>query len=135
MDDEISDEVKKEWSKWIAGAERFNVFEVPRCYHEKIKGDVEVTLIGFSDASKKGYAAVLYLRVYDVASGVATSNLVASKTRVAPLEEQTIPRLELLAALILARLLARVRQILHGSVQIEREYCFSDAAVALSCVS
>ena len=63
-DDKVSEEVKTEWKRWITGAERFNVFKVPRCYHERIKkGDVNVMLVGFSDASKKGYAAVLYIRV------------------------------------------------------------------------
>ena len=43
-------------------------------------------LVGFSDASKKGYAAVLYIRVQD-RDGEVTVNLVASKTRVTLLEE------------------------------------------------
>ena len=37
-----------------------------------------------------------------------------SKTRVAPLVKQTIPRLELLLALILARLIASVKTVLEG---------------------
>ena len=40
--------------------------------------------------------------------------LLASKTRVAPLVKQTIPRLELLLALILARLIASVKTVLEG---------------------
>ena len=84
--------MKKEWKRWIAGAEQFNVFKVPRCYHVRIKkNDVSVMLVGFSDASKKGYAAVLYIRVQD-RDGEVTVNLVASKTRMAPIEEQSIPR-------------------------------------------
>ena len=57
----------------------------------------------FSDASKLAYAAVVYVRTcYE--NGLIDVKLVASKSRVAPLKTQTIPRLELLGALILARL-------------------------------
>ena len=58
---------------------------------------------GFSDASEKGYGAVVYLRT-EYEDGTVEVNLVSSKTRVAPLKRQTIPRLELLGANILARL-------------------------------
>ena len=89
--DQISDEIKAEWKKWVEGAKKCNVFEIPRCYHARLKeGDVEVTLVGFSDASKKGYAAVLYIRVRDSVSDVVTVNIVASKTRVAPIDEVSI---------------------------------------------
>ena len=58
---------------------------------------------GFSDASEQTFAAVVYLRaVYP--DGTITTRLVAAKTRVAPIKKQSIPRLELLGALILARL-------------------------------
>ena len=60
-------------------------------------------LHGFSDASEKAYAAVVYMRsCYD--NGTVDVKLVTSKSRVAPLSKQSIPRLELLGALILARL-------------------------------
>ena len=39
--------------------------------------------------------------------------LVASKSRVAPVKELTIPRLELLAALALARLITHVKEALE----------------------
>ena len=58
-------------------------------------------------------------------------NLVASKTRVAPLVEQSIPRLELLGALILSRLIEKILDVLQKTVVIEKEYCLVDSAVAL----
>ena len=65
-------------------------------------------LVGFSDASEDAYAACVYL-VCRNDEKVVSSSLVVSKTRVAPLKTQTIPRLELLGAFILSRLMKRVR--------------------------
>ena len=71
---------------------------VPRCYLKEIENKEEVVshLYGFCDASRTAYAAVIYLDAQTDSNRVVT--LLASKTRVAPLKEQTIPQLELLAA-------------------------------------
>ena len=71
--------------------------KIPRCYYLPDETIVMNQIHGFSDASERAYAAVVYLRsVYR--SGNISVSLVASKTRVAPLKKQTIPRLELLGA-------------------------------------
>ena len=92
-------------------------------------------LVGFSDACERAYAAAVYLRISpkDAESAVCT-RLVVSKTRVAPLSKQTIPRLELLGALVLARLISRVREALRNKAHIDREICLTDSAVVLCWV-
>lgn len=60
-------------------------------------------------ASDRAFAAVVYLYT-EYSNGDVDVQLVASKTRVAPLKRQTIPRLELLGALVLARLVDKVYQ-------------------------
>ena len=73
---------------------------MPRCYFKSCLQPVSFELHGFSDASSQAYGAVVYLRtVYK--DGSTSSIIVASKTRMVPVRAQTIPRLELLAALIL----------------------------------
>ncbi|XP_022180904.1 uncharacterized protein LOC111041058 [Myzus persicae] len=53
-------------------------------------------LCGFCDASEKGYAAVVYLRVTDPSGAIAISvYLMGAKTKLAPMKAMTIPRLEL----------------------------------------
>ena len=63
-----------------------------------------ITLFGFRDVSTKAYAAVMYLRV-----GGIREQFVVSKTRVALTQE---PRLQLLSALLLARLVT-LKLLLH----------------------
>lgn len=64
---------------------------------------------GFSDASEKAYAAVVYVLTY-YEDGEIDVQLAASKTRVAPIKKQTIPRLELLGAHLLSKLIVAVRE-------------------------
>ena len=64
-------------------------------------------LHGFCDASKNAYAAVIYVRS-TYADGTIKMRLIASKTKIAPVKRQSIPRPELLGALILARLISVV---------------------------
>jgi hypothetical protein len=57
----------------------------------------------FCDASERTYGAVLYVRSTTGESFMV--RLACSKTRLAPVKKVTLPRLELLAALVGARLL------------------------------
>jgi len=67
----------------------------------------------FSDASKDVYAAAIYLRLEH--KGQVKSNLMIAKSRVAPIKKEqklTIPRLELMGAMLATRLLCTVRKSL-----------------------
>jgi hypothetical protein len=133
---------KLEWDEPLSGGllSRWNVLKsslyetqpisIPRCYFAVISGPfVSHTLCGFCDASLKAYAGVVYL-LSETESGPLV-RFVAAKTRVSPLKEQTIPRLELLSALLLARLLVTVAQSLEGEIELSPPRCFTDSTVAL----
>lgn len=78
-------------------------FTTPCCYSNDILDRVvSYSLCGFCDASLKAYAAVVYLHMETLSGHHVIMSLVASKTRVSPLKTQTIQRLELLSALLLA---------------------------------
>ena len=64
-------------------------------------------------------------------SEVVFTQLVSSKTRVAPANADTIPRLELLGALILARLVRNITTALEGVLKIDSIFCWLDSQIAL----
>ena len=87
-------------------------------------GGVEVTggvptLHGFCDASLQAYAVVVYLR-FETPNG----HFVAAKPCVAPIGGQTIPRLELLSALLLAKLILNVFSALKPEICIGKLFMF-----------
>jgi hypothetical protein len=77
------------------------------------------------------YAAVTYLVIRTASSTYV--RFLASKTRVAPIDKQTISRLELLSCLILARLLKDVEEALRQELQLQDSFCWTDSKVALFC--
>ncbi|XP_036140869.1 uncharacterized protein LOC118644969 [Monomorium pharaonis] len=91
---------------------------------------LEVELHGFADASERAYASVVYLRSPEEGSWRVT--LLAAKTKVAPIKPVTLPRLELCAAALLARLISQQRRALG----LERAplHCWSDSTVTLGWI-
>ncbi len=100
-DDELTGDLLKKFQALIRDILLLHSILIPRCYFDPRSRLINVKLHGFSDASIHAYSAVVYLRsVYE--NGTIQVRLVALKTQVAPLKRQSIPRLELLGALILA---------------------------------
>jgi len=100
---------------------------IDRCYFMANATPTKIQLHGFCDASVEAYAAVLYVRTVFSDNSVSMSML-ASKTRVCLLKAQTIPRLELLAAVILSRLFTAIRDYLSLPVET---FLWTDSMVIL----
>ena len=125
-DTELDSQLKARWCKLITELETVNSIRIPRCITAKM-GDEGQTheLEGFNDAWNSAYGAVVYL--VTKSQGNTHVQLIASKTRVSPLKKQTIPRLELMAALILARLISRIKKTLEPCLAISRTRCWTDS--------
>lgn len=104
-DDQLPEEIKTQWTAWCADVIQLGHIKIPRCVRDGLHGAVkEAELHIFVDASLKAYGACAYLRAFDEAGNSATS-LIVAKSRVAPIKTLTLPKLELMAAVVGARLL------------------------------
>ena len=99
-DEELKEADLREWSKWCKEAEELDEVKIPRALLNCDKVIRETTLHVFSDASQNAFGACGYLRRGFEDETVAC-RLVAGKGRV---PAQSICRLELMGALIAARL-------------------------------
>ena len=128
-DEPLTGQLLARWNTLLSGFKGV-VTSIPRCYFWSAdKSSSVCSLHGFCDASSGAYAAVVYVKVE--ASYGNCVNFVASKTRVAPVNKQTIPRLELLSALLLANLVDNVFRALNQDLVISSITCYTDSKVSL----
>lgn len=100
-DEEVPEEDAKNFKEWLRSLDDVTKLRIAR-YYGRGPDDV-MDLHVFCDASEQAYAATAYWRI-ESPDGKVVVRLVAARARVAPLKAVTIPRLELQAALIGARL-------------------------------
>lgn len=93
-----------------------------------VETSTQVHLHSFCDASAKAYGACIYLRTINL-QGHTESRLLIAKSKVAPLKQYIIPRLELYGVLILTSLLTTVQKALH--IQIHRIVLWIGASIVL----
>ena len=87
--------------------EDHELVKLPRCLKDPSPKVEELSIHTFSDASENAYAAVVCARhIYE--GGSITARLIMCKSRLALLKAVSIPRLELLVALIRLRLTRQV---------------------------
>ena len=129
-DSDLPDELLKKWKTLLADLREAVPISIPRSYAQRVEGTPSsYTLCGFCDASTQAYAAVIYLVIKsDVNIEV---KFLVSKTRVAPLQSQTIPRLELLSAFLLSKLVSSVTSSLSSTLPELALKCYTDSQVAL----
>ena len=108
-DEILPPDIVQSWGCWINGLRRQSFITVPRSI--VTQGGSEFEIHGFSDASKKAVCAAIYTVEYRESTPVNQSLLVA-KSRVAP-KDTSIPRLELIAAMTLAKLQSNVLRALE----------------------
>ncbi|XP_044751671.1 uncharacterized protein LOC123311669 [Coccinella septempunctata] len=93
---------------------------------------VRCELHGFGDTSERGYAAVAYFRFLNTAGEVSIS-FICAKSKVAPVRRISLPRLELCASLLLAKLISFIKST-YSSIKIDDIYAWSDSKVALAWI-
>ena len=100
-DDSLSSDLSIKWKDWSTELSQLSNVIIPRGLRRANPSKKELHL--FLDASKDAYASVAYL-VCHYEDDDPSSRLVASKCRVGPTKAMTIPRLELMGAILSSRL-------------------------------
>ncbi len=132
-DDEIDEKELKEWESWIQSLSQLSKIAILRCLKLNLDDEVQnVQLHSFSDASRLGYGTVSYLRLVDVNGKINVAFLIG-KSRVTPTKQVTIPRLELTAAVLAAKLSRQVEEELE--IPIESSTFWTDSTVVLQYIT
>ena len=132
-DQVVPETLHNRFTAWIKGLEELKSLKIPRSYTGVPWMDTpECQLHAFGDASPSAYGACVYLRV-KMSDGSWKSSLVIARAKVAPLKRLSLPRLELLGALLCARLVVYARQALKLKEDVVC-HCWTDSAVTLAWI-
>ncbi|XP_053699111.1 uncharacterized protein LOC128746086 [Sabethes cyaneus] len=131
-DEEIDDESFQKWTRWTKVLPMIEEIRIPRSYFgdavtDQIK-DLQLHVV--SDASKGAYGCAAYFRA--VIGGTVQCVLVTSRVKVAPLKPISVPRLELQAAVLGARIASAVRD--GHSLEIRQRFFWTDSTTVLSWI-
>ena len=104
VDPELNDMMKN----WVQDLKNIDKIKISRCVGlDQSENEDEMQLHCFCDASEEAYCAAVYIAI-KYSSGRKSSRLVAAKTKVAPLDATSVPRLELMGAVVAVKLATSV---------------------------
>ena len=128
-DEILPENLSNEWTAMMSELTKVHLIAVPRYYFGIIQSKpTKIELFGFCDASSIAFAALVYAKI--TSCGQSSIQLVCSKTRVTPLAKHSIPRLELLSCLILARLISTVQKSFSPLFNIDIMQCWTHSLAA-----
>ncbi|XP_056603915.1 uncharacterized protein LOC130420572 [Triplophysa dalaica] len=127
-DEELPVDMVAQWRRWLNDLPLLSALTIPRCLRPTPTSCLLVAqLHHFSDASELAYGAISYIRIGD------TCRLVMSKARLAPIKPVSIPRLELLAAVVATELDQHIKG--HLEIPIERTFFWTDSTIVLQYIN
>ena len=120
----------RDWQKWLRVLPCLDGLSIPRVLSNFSTAQF-LELHCFADGSAIGFGAVCYFRCFDGQN--YSCSFVAGKSRVAPSPKQTIPRLELCAAVTAVRLAKTVKN--EYNFKLDRVFFWSDSTTVLSYIN
>lgn len=129
-DDKLTEEHYERWKKWTSLFHLIDEIRVPRCYLGGLESEAyqTVQLHVFTDAGEKAYGCVAYFRFEN--GGVVQCAFIEAKAKVAPLQYLSIPRMELEAAILGARMMKSICENHSFPVLKRFLWCDSDTVVS-----
>lgn len=128
-DERLPPDLADKWQIFMAELPMLSKVKIPRYLGTYI--GYRVILCGFCDASERGYAATVYVRLV-ASDGSISVSLLGTKTKMAPMKSSTIPRLELCSAVLLARWMSRLKVTLDHKLFVTDVFAWSDSQIVLS---
>lgn len=129
-DETLSSDIGATWGQLCNDIRELNLLEIPRYYFFKTKNKVidSIELHLFSDASLRAFGTVSYFRIITRDGRIVTS-FISAKGRVAPVKQQTLPRLELMGAVLSARLSKTVLKSFNATVRLDKICLWTDSLI------
>ncbi|KAJ8722107.1 hypothetical protein PYW08_004509 [Mythimna loreyi] len=127
----VNDALSEEWNKIRSDLVTVNDIQLNRWLGTTEANKINIQIHGFSDASTRAYAAAVYMRTET--NDKVEINLIAAKTRVAPLKTISLPKLELCGALLLSKLMKQIG--LAMKIPTSDMYAWTDSSIVIAWLS
>lgn len=129
-DESVPEDIYTTWNNFYQNINDINKIKISRqVSHPHSKS---IQLHCFSDASEKAYGGAIYVRSKDMEGNYYTQ-LLCAKSRVAPLKQITIPKLELSGALLISQLSDKIKKVLK--LPIDDIFYYTDSTIVLGWIS
>ena len=125
-DSPILPQYQASWEKFVSSLETLQDIKVPRSLDMEMQKSYQIH--GFGDASENAYGAAVYITNRD--DPQFKPRLVTSKAYISPVKIETIPRLELRAAVLTVDL----TNMAAGMFEINERYYWSDSLTVLAWI-
>ncbi|XP_055589370.1 uncharacterized protein LOC129741647 [Uranotaenia lowii] len=128
-DEPVDDSTFANWKRWTNLFSRLGEVRISRPYFGQGSPETcqPIQMHTFVDASKEAYACVIYFRYFD--RGFPRCTLVGAKSKVAPVKPLSIPRLELLAAVLGTRMANYIQE--NHQLSISQRFYWTDSSTVL----
>jgi hypothetical protein len=127
-DTPVSPTISEDFKQVILGLAKVREITFPRSIQPSKRPGKPPILMVFGDGSMEAICAVAYIR-WECMDGSVECKLLTAKTRVAPKQVITIPRMELTGAILAVRLASKVKQTFQFS--FDEELYFTDSSVLM----
>nr|CAH7748484.1 unnamed protein product [Callosobruchus chinensis] len=128
-DDSVPSSIRNTWMTFTENLTTLCEIKLPR--QVMLHNASRIELHGFCDASQRAYGACVYVK--SITNDTSSTQLLCSKSRVAPLKTVSLPRLELCGALLLTRLMSKVLESIK--ISVDSVSYWTDSSIVLCWIS
>lgn len=131
-DETIPQEHCTSWNNFRVDIQQLRKLHIPRWVMQNDATNVQLHV--FCDASENAYGACLYVRCSD-SNGSVKSELLTARSRVAPVKNLTIPRLEVNTAVLGSKLLAATKRALERVLKVQSSTLWTDSQIVRTWIT